>query len=112
MDIKLEDVAKRVGMSKSTVSLALNGSDKVNLETRDRILRVAQEMGYTPQPLCAQARDAQIKHDRPDRARYRERVLRVFGRLHFPGAAQQRVRPVYRHQRKLPASGKSKSCRR
>jgi len=50
MDIKLEDVAKRVGMSKSTVSLALNGSDKVNLETRKRILQTAREMGYSPNP--------------------------------------------------------------
>jgi len=50
MEIKLEDVAKRVGMSKSTVSLALNGSSKVNLETRRRILQTAREMGYSPNP--------------------------------------------------------------
>ena len=50
MDIKLEDVARRVGMSKSTVSLALNGSNKVNLNTRNLILQVAGEMGYTPNP--------------------------------------------------------------
>ncbi len=50
MEVKLEDVAKRVGMSKSTVSLALNGSEKVNLETRKRILQTAQEMGYSPNP--------------------------------------------------------------
>ena len=50
MDIKLEDVARRVGMSKSTVSLALNGSNKVNPDTRSLILQVAGEMGYTPNP--------------------------------------------------------------
>ena len=50
MDVKLEDVAKRVGMSKATVSLALNGSNKVNLTTRQRILHAAREMGYTPNP--------------------------------------------------------------
>ncbi len=50
MDIRLEDVAKRVGMSKSTVSLALNGSDKVNLNTRNLIMQVAAEMGYSPNP--------------------------------------------------------------
>ncbi len=50
MDVKLEDVAKRVGMSKATVSLALNGNKKVNVATRQRILQAAKEMGYTPNP--------------------------------------------------------------
>ena len=50
MDIRLEDVARRVGVSKSTVSLALNGSSKVNLQTRSRILQAAHEMGYSPNP--------------------------------------------------------------
>ena len=50
MDIKLEDVAKRVGMSKATVSLALNGNAKVNATTRQRILQAAKEMGYSPNP--------------------------------------------------------------
>ena len=47
---RLEDVAKRVGMSKATVSLALNGSEKVNIATRQRILFAAKEMGYSPNP--------------------------------------------------------------
>ena len=50
MDVRLEDVAKRVGMSKATVSLALNGSEKVNLATRKRILQAARDMGYSPNP--------------------------------------------------------------
>lgn len=50
MDVRLEDVAKQVGMSKATVSLALNGSEKVNIATRKRILQAAQDMGYSPNP--------------------------------------------------------------
>ena len=33
MNIKLEDVARRLGVSKATVSLALNGSPRVNERT-------------------------------------------------------------------------------
>ncbi len=42
------DVAKKAGVSKSTVSLVINGSPKVNYQTRDHVLRVIKEMGYTP----------------------------------------------------------------
>ncbi len=52
MIVKLSDVAKRAGVSKATVSLALNGSDKVNINTRKRVLTLAQEMGYSPNPYA------------------------------------------------------------
>ena len=61
MGVKLEDVARRAGVSKATVSLALNGSDRINAQTRARIERLAMEMGYigpTPTPEswpCARA---------------------------------------------------------
>ena len=60
MGMKLEDVARRAGVSKATVSLALNGSDRINAQTRARIERLAMEMGYRPNPYaeswpCARA---------------------------------------------------------
>ena len=42
------DVASRAGVSKSLVSLALSGSDKVSDASRQRIERAAQELGYRP----------------------------------------------------------------
>mgnify|MGYP001283884110 CR=1 FL=1 len=42
----LGDIARRAGVSRSTVSRALAGSDLVNEETRNRIRRLAAEQGY------------------------------------------------------------------
>ncbi len=42
----IEDVARRAGVSTATVSRALRGLPNVAPSTRDRVLRVAQEMAY------------------------------------------------------------------
>src|SRR5215213_4232688 len=48
----LADVARRCGLSKAAVSLALNWSPErpstLKEETRERIVRIATEMGYRP----------------------------------------------------------------
>jgi len=46
--ITQRDIACRCGVARSTVSLALHGSPQVEESTRQRILRVAQELGYDP----------------------------------------------------------------
>lgn len=52
MAVTLADVARAVGMSASTVSRALSGTEKVNEATRQRIHKVAQEMGYEPNQVA------------------------------------------------------------
>lgn len=42
----IKDIAKKAGVSISTVSYALNGIDKVSPKTRDRILKIAKELQY------------------------------------------------------------------
>jgi DNA-binding LacI/PurR family transcriptional regulator len=42
------DVAKLSGVSISTISRVLNSPDKVNSETRDRVLLVIDELGFVP----------------------------------------------------------------
>ena len=44
----ISDVAARAGVSKAAVSFALNGRPGVSQDTRDRILRVAEDLGFTP----------------------------------------------------------------
>lgn len=48
MHVTMKDIAKKLGISESTVSLALNNSPLVNKNTKKRVLRVAEEMGYSP----------------------------------------------------------------
>jgi DNA-binding LacI/PurR family transcriptional regulator len=46
--VTLADVAARAGVATSTASRALTVPDRVNVQTRDRIARVARELGYSP----------------------------------------------------------------
>ncbi|MFB9948620.1 LacI family DNA-binding transcriptional regulator [Rhizobium puerariae] len=48
----LRDVAKAAGVSLSTASNALNGVGRVNMETRDRVCQIAQEIGFRPNALA------------------------------------------------------------
>jgi DNA-binding LacI/PurR family transcriptional regulator len=48
--VTIRDVARHAGVSVATASRALNGSQVVNVGTRDRILSVMQELGFTPSP--------------------------------------------------------------
>ncbi len=51
--VTLNDIAKKVGYSKNTVSLALRGDSQIPAATRDRIRAVAEEMGYQPNAIVA-----------------------------------------------------------
>lgn len=42
----LRDIAKKAGVSPGLVSLALNGKPRVNAATADRIIRIANSLGY------------------------------------------------------------------
>ncbi len=52
MAITIKDIAKRAGVSHSTVSRALRVNHLVSSETASRIRQVAQEMGYRPSAVA------------------------------------------------------------
>jgi DNA-binding LacI/PurR family transcriptional regulator len=52
MRVSIKDIAKAAGVSHSTVSRALSDSPLVSDETKARIQRLADEMGYSPDSLA------------------------------------------------------------
>src|SRR5512139_1031566 len=46
--VRLQDIARRAGVSMMTVSRVLNNHAHVNSETRTRVLKTANELGYVP----------------------------------------------------------------
>lgn len=49
--VKMEDIAKKLNISRTTVARALNGSNDIKPETKERILEIAREMGYRRNPI-------------------------------------------------------------
>ncbi|WP_299970976.1 LacI family DNA-binding transcriptional regulator [uncultured Roseobacter sp.] len=50
MPVSLKDVAKEAGLSPASVSRHLNGTLDLPVETRDRIEKAVQRLGYRPNP--------------------------------------------------------------
>jgi len=49
--VTLNDIARKAGVAKSTVSLALRRDSRISLETRQRIDQCARDLDYRPNPL-------------------------------------------------------------
>lgn len=47
-DVTVKAIAAAVGLSQPAVSQVLNGTGRISAETRDRVLKTAEEMGYRP----------------------------------------------------------------
>jgi LacI family transcriptional regulator len=50
--ITIEDVAKKAGVSKGTVSAVMNGKNTVKPETRDQILKIMKELNFRPKGVA------------------------------------------------------------
>ena len=70
-NVTLDDVAREAGVSPKTVSRVLNHEPNVRTATREKVLKVASDLGYRPNPAArslAGARSYLIGHlyDNPD----------------------------------------------
>lgn len=52
-EVTIKDVAKRAGVSVSTVSRVLNGLDRVSEQTRKKVQKVIEELNYVPSSMAA-----------------------------------------------------------
>ena len=50
--ITIDDVAKRAGVSKGTVSAVINSKDTVKPRTRDHILDIMKELNFRPKGVA------------------------------------------------------------
>ncbi len=54
--VTLGDIAKCAGVSKSAVSKALRGSPDIGADTRNRVMEIAENMGYHPSTMASSLR--------------------------------------------------------
>jgi LacI family transcriptional regulator len=50
--MKLEDIARKAGVSRSTVSRVINGENYVSPKTREKVLAVIEQEGFSPNPAA------------------------------------------------------------
>jgi LacI family transcriptional regulator len=87
--VTLRDIARRAGCHFSTVSLALRNRPGLPAATCARVRRVAEEMGYRPDPLLA----ALAVYRRNPAGKYRATLAWV---TNFPTRAGWREEEIYR----------------
>ena len=51
MKVTISDVAKLAGVSTATVSHTINNTRYVSNETKEKVYRAIEELGYTPDAL-------------------------------------------------------------
>ena len=59
--VTISDVARTAGVSNSAVSYALNGKPGVSEETREKVLKVAEQMGWKPNMAAKALSDASTR---------------------------------------------------
>lgn len=50
--ITIKEIARELGVSKSTVSRALHDSSEISQETKDRVMALVQQREYSPNPMA------------------------------------------------------------
>lgn len=56
--ITIDDIAKNLGCSKTTVSRAISGKGRISQPTRERVLRYIEELGYQPNGIAKSLADS------------------------------------------------------
>lgn len=98
--ITQEEIARKLGIDKSTVSLALRDSPRLRQETRKKVRELAEALGYRPDPAIAILARQRWEKREPGRAR---------GTLHY---LVQKKKGEIRLQRRHFAMAKQRAYER
>ena len=60
--MSLKELSQRLGLSQTTVSRALNGYPEVSERTRQRVMQLAREMNYRPNPSAKSLATGRTEH--------------------------------------------------
>ncbi|MBX3253642.1 MAG: LacI family DNA-binding transcriptional regulator [Chitinophagaceae bacterium] len=60
-NVTIKDIARKLGISASTVSRALRGSTEINDTTRKMVQELAKELNYTPNPIALSLKEKKTK---------------------------------------------------
>lgn len=52
MTVTIKEIARKLNISKSTVSRALRNSPEISEQTRQRVIELARELNYSPNPIA------------------------------------------------------------
>ena len=52
MKVTIKELAEKAGVSKTAVSFAFNNPKRISEETYNRIMKIAKDIGYSPDPLA------------------------------------------------------------
>lgn len=61
----MEDVARAMGLHRTTISLALRNHPRIPEATRARVRQMAQQMGYRPHPMVSALMSYRANHRKP-----------------------------------------------
>ncbi len=63
--VSIRDLAKQAGVSHATVSMALRDNPRVAAETRTRIRKLAEDLGYRPDPMLSALANYRSRKSKP-----------------------------------------------
>ena len=100
----IADIASRAGVTKAAVSFALNGQPGVSAATRERILAIANEIGFQPSSAARALSDGRagafgLVFDRPARMLGIESYFMQLIVRHPGGAVPRSHRAAVHHGR-------------
>lgn len=103
--VTMRTLAEQLGVTKTTVSLALRGHSSISKATRDRVHKLAQELNYRPDPAIAAIAAHRWSRESPQRHRviaflsYRDPRLANPGLAYLPAARERAKEYGYKLER-------------